>query len=438
MRRIGMKRKAGLMLCTLISLFALVGSSIWEGAAGVAASGDLPGTGLYIATNSFPLNTVVYVTNLENGQTTRVVTSSPLETTPGLLALLSRDAAEAIGLPGRTLGRVRMSQPPDSVAFSRFGQRRGGGRGRDGEGRGRDADSGPVAFAAFNPLDPPFDPFAGAAAMNENRIIDLPADGEAPLALIPPAPIMFQEEDITPEVYLPQEEAFILAEAELQEIPGEDANHFHDDAAPLAQDFLSEPPFVVAIAEDAFAPDVVAEEQEAPFDAEAYLLTLVPAEARPPAEDAFAPDPDYVIGGIDPALLGIPQEDYLDPAMFIDPIGEGALAWHPGLPQEEAVPQAFAPPPLFPVPLITRLQAGKYYLQIAAYSNPDAVHYELSRINRIDSNLARELVVIRGENPEHGTVYQILIGPLNLGESGALLQRFRSTTHRDAFIRSGG
>ena len=33
-------KKTGLLLCTVISLFFLVGSSIWEGAAGVAANGE--------------------------------------------------------------------------------------------------------------------------------------------------------------------------------------------------------------------------------------------------------------------------------------------------------------------------------------------------------------------------------------------------------------
>ena len=420
MRRIGMK-KAGLVLCTLISLFALVGSSIWEGAAGVAAGGDLPGTGLYVATNSFPLNTVVYVTNLENGQTTRVVTSSALESAPGLLAMLSRDAAEAIGLPGRSLGRIRMSQPPDSVAFSRFGQRRGGGRGSEGRGRGA------PAFAAFSFLDP------SEEAAADGGIIDLPGTGAHGAQA---APFMAQEEGLTPgaRAALIPEGVAIITEPDSQETPGEAADQSHQDAVSLMRGFFPEPLF--AVVDNLLTPDSFAEEQETlepGFAGEDYILTLVPAEARPPAEGGFALDPDYVIAAIAPGHPG-PLQGFIDPSMIIDPV---EAAWHPALPPAEPAPQAFAPPVVFPVPMISRLQAGKYYLQIAAYSNPEAVQYELSRIDRIDSSLTREVVVMRGENPEHGTVYQILIGPLNLGESGALLHRFRSTTHRDAFIRAG-
>jgi len=430
-------KKAGLIACTVVSLFALVGSSIWEGAAGIAPGGILPGSGLYIATNSFPINTVVDVTNLATGQTTRVVTSAPLETTPGLLAVLSIDAAEAIGLPGRSLGRVRMSQPPEPVAFSRFGERRGRGRGPEGRG---DAES--VDF--FGPRR------QGPGARNDDAIVDLPrAAGAAPFAFHEEAPdlaprveeaafaaaaepailaaVPSAEDPAAAEALAENafaEEEAVLAAAAL-ETPGDDDAFLHD-AVSLMQDHFHEDTYVIV--DDFFAADAVAGEQadtEAAFAAHDYLLSLVPAEYRPAAEEGFAPDPDYVIAAISP-VQAAEFLDGIDPAMLIGP------------PETAPHPHAFAPPLAFPVTMISRLQAGKYYLQIAAYTNAEAVQYELLRLERIDSSLTREVVVKRGENPEHGTVYQVLIGPLNLGESGALLQRFRSTTHRDAFIRSGG
>ena len=89
------------------ALIILVSASVWEGTAAVAAGSELPETGLYMATNSFPINTVVDVTNLENGKTIRLIAFSALET-PGLLALLSREAANSIGLENRTIGRIRI------------------------------------------------------------------------------------------------------------------------------------------------------------------------------------------------------------------------------------------------------------------------------------------------------------------------------------------
>ena len=490
----GIKTK-GFILCIVISLFALVGSSIWEGAAGVG--GSLPGNGLYIATNSFPLNTVVDIINLENGQTVRVVTSSALEAAPGLLAMLSRDAAEAIGLQGSTLGRIRMHQPPDPVAFSRFGS------GRRRHSPPGDPDFDPAAFAALHGLYPLADD--GADALNRrieggDVIVDLDA-AEAYAAPVPAAPPAVQYVDIIPEAEthiaeahqaeahqeayrneetyiaaapVPVDAAAAEAEAAEQEIEAQELaeamdeaadQRFHQDAVSLMRGFFPEPSFEVV--DDVFGAPLAQDEPEVLAEAEpqavepvaiaedpGYVaLTLVPAELRPPVkETAVVPDPDYIIPGIERPPVAAFRDGYPDPSMVIEPIVEAPLeeappaedplamlpVYDPAIPEpaEQLYVAAFVPPPVFPLPMISNLQAGKYYLQIAAYSNAEAVRYELSRIDRIDSNLAREVVVLRGVNPEHGAVYQILIGPLNLGESGALLHRFRST-HRDAFIRSG-
>ncbi|MDR3167139.1 MAG: septal ring lytic transglycosylase RlpA family protein, partial [Treponema sp.] len=124
----------------LAALFFFVGASIWEGAAAVSAGGDLPERGYYAATNSFPRNTIVDVTNLETGKTVRVIVAGTLDT-PGLLAILSRDAASDIGLQSRSIGRIRMTQPTDPIAFSRF---------TEGLGSSGDPDYDPQAFISAN------------------------------------------------------------------------------------------------------------------------------------------------------------------------------------------------------------------------------------------------------------------------------------------------
>ena len=456
-------KKTGLLLCTVISLFFLVGSSIWEGAAGVAANGELPESGLYIATNSFPLNSVVDVANLETGMTVRVVAAAPLESTPGLLAVLSRDAAEAIGLPERSLGRVRMSQPPDAVAFSRFARR---------APPAGDPDFDPAAFVALDGAASERGAAAegGMALADDDLIIYLPEyppltgmAAREPEPVAEPELIAEPEPVVEPELIAeeePVEEPELIAEAQEQDmqdlLAGNEAQQqFHQDALSLMRGFFPEHEII----DDIFAPaqdepelfqepELIAEpglldqvQAAEPDIAGGYILSLVPTGARPPGGDAaVAPDPAYIIPGIGPAP---PREHHIDPSLVIDPIRPAPpapaapLVMEPLIPPVAAPPAAVAAPPAFTAPIVSSLQAGKFYLQIAAYNNPEAVRYELARINRIDSSLSREVVVIRGVNPDHGTVYQILIGPLNLGESGALLQRFRSTTHRDAFIRAG-
>jgi hypothetical protein len=109
-------RKLSLFPFILISFFMLVSASYWEGAAEL--SDDLPANGWYIATNSLPINTVVDVTNLENGETRQLTVLKGLSTS-GFLALLSRDAANALGIERGSLSRIRLSQNPDPLAFSR-------------------------------------------------------------------------------------------------------------------------------------------------------------------------------------------------------------------------------------------------------------------------------------------------------------------------------
>jgi len=404
-------KKLNLVLCTVVSLFALVSSSIWEGAAGVAMGGNLPETGLYIATNSFPLNTVVDVTNLETGRTIRVVAASPLEAAPGLVAMLSRDVAAAIGLSERSLGRIRMSQPPESVAFARFGQ----GRSAAGE-----PDFDPAAFAAL----PAIDPLMGAAtgdleagdAWNRRTeggdiIVNLPE------TLPPPAP----------DPFVPPLAGHVLTLVPSELRPPTEADRTPDPAfiipgieptpsvPPAPQDPVVMQPFVTPIVPSVPPPPAV----EEPLVMQPFVTPIVPSVPPPPAVE----EPLVMQPFVTPIVPSVPPPAAEEPLViqpFVTPI----------------VPPP-APFPVFTAPMIHNLQAGMFYIQLAAYTNVEAIRYELARLDRIDPSLAGEVVVMRGLNPEHGAVYQILVGPLNHGESGALLHRFRNT-HRDAFIRSGG
>ncbi|GHU47333.1 hypothetical protein FACS1894200_02520 [Spirochaetia bacterium] len=110
-------KKIPILALVIFTSLALIGATVWEGTAATAAAGTLPQEGLYAATNSFPLNTVVDVTNLENGKTVRVVVWGILDS-PGFLIVLSQEASAQIGLQAKSIGRVRMSQSADALAFS--------------------------------------------------------------------------------------------------------------------------------------------------------------------------------------------------------------------------------------------------------------------------------------------------------------------------------
>lgn len=106
-----MKRVGLFFLILLIS--QLLFASEWEGTGTLSSSGLLPDEGYYVATNAFPRNTVVNLINMENRQSVRVIVASGLDS-PGLLAMVSRDAANAIGLTDTVIGRIRMSTQSDT------------------------------------------------------------------------------------------------------------------------------------------------------------------------------------------------------------------------------------------------------------------------------------------------------------------------------------
>ncbi|MCL2276767.1 MAG: SPOR domain-containing protein [Treponema sp.] len=217
-----MKKGLTLIIITGI-LFFLTASSPWEGAAAVAPAGELPESGFFVATNSFPRNTVVDITNIETGRTARVIVANSLSSS-GLLATVSREAAEIIGMRSGSVSRVRMVQPSDPLAYLRFTERLASG-------------------APF--IDP---------SMTEERMLEelYSADSYVPpvaaLAVTPASP----PSSLGPISELTSDRGYVLDEPEwggsgrlnIVEVPGfivDPVRPFTDTASPG----VAEPPFII-------------------------------------------------------------------------------------------------------------------------------------------------------------------------------------------------
>jgi hypothetical protein len=438
--KVTMKRYTA--LCLLPVIVFLTGASVWEGAASVSAGGDLPDEGYYAATNSFPRNTVVDVTNLETGKTIRVIVASGLET-PGLLAILSRDAAQNIGLRPRSIGRIRMTQPQDPIAYSLFSE---------GLASSGDPDFDPRArIAAENPASPDSAGDSGsstAGGFAEDRgspgaggsAEDSGPAGDGSLAAVPAAGPESPEPAAAESPVSPGSGEEITDVPDHYSPPADPGNEAGDPdlawAAPEEEADVSFPPETPELA--GTAPLRTPEAAEIPETSHAVLpsgpepdhpsaelpeaglgeteLTLVPAGERPP-EDRYVIAPDDFI----PPVTGQNSAPDLPPSGSSPPEG-------PYIPEIPPVRQEF----LFSVPLVTGLEQGKYYLQLGAYQRTEAVEAEITRIG---TNYP--LLVQNGGSPGN-PVYRILLGPVNLGESGALLERFKKSGYGDAFIKQGG
>jgi hypothetical protein len=415
-------KKFNIILFGLIPALIFLSASVWEGSAAVSAAGEFPEGAYYVATDSFPRNTVVDVTNLENGRTIRVIVAAGLDS-PGLLAMLSRNAAFAIGIQSRGIGRIRMTQPSDPVAYSRFTE--------DGElaGTPESARSGtapvvssPIRAARVGDLggSTPEDRFYSSVINTPETYnpppVGFPSDGSVHTEA---RPTWLPEEDepapLIAETPVPETVPNPVPEVSLIEVP--------------APDPASPPPVLVAPAAPPSQPLSPAAAVVPPPPPP--VITLVPAEERPPHGDITR---GTEIAPIPPLDARKPSKDdtYLDPRFFIGPI--------PPIQQPRSAPPAVinpAPPravpapngPVFSVPVNNQLEGGKYYIQIGAFSQSDTLEVAVARVNK-----SYPLIVQPGGSPNN-LVYRLLIGPLNVGESGAVLQRLKSTGYPDAFVR---
>jgi hypothetical protein len=413
-----MKTTFCLMMAIIASAALLVSATVWEGVTDVVSIGDLPGGSFSIATNSFPRNTIVDITNLENGKKVRVKVVSGLETT-GLLATLSRTAADSIDLRGNSTCRIRMTQPSDDIAFSHY---------------------------RLGPIAPPPSPAVELDTPAENSVsgADAPAAKESTAANsavvagsvpaprdstavnnavvagnVPPARDSTAANNVAvagsapaPRESTPANNAVVAGNVP----PARESTAANSavvaGSAPVPRDSTAVNNAVVAgsapVPRDSTvtAGSAAATAGNPPeISIASGTLSMLPAEERPPAETTR-----YVITPEDSAA-------YPSLASYIQPAVEKPDA-HPT--------SEFSP---FPVPLISSLEPGKWYVQVRVYTNPEYVEDEINRIGTAYP------LAIQNVGTDTSPIFRVLLGPLNQGESGAMLQRFKSIGYTDAFVR---
>ena len=434
-----MEKRLIFAFIVIASVLLFIGASPWEGSAAIAPNGELPGIGYYVATNAYPRNTVVDITNLETGKSTRVIVSNTL-TSPGLLAIVSRQAGELIGMRPDSVSRLRMIQPTDPMAYMRFTQSMKEGNPEYDSGNviteeklveqvyKDDTYKKPeVARAPEEPKSPLLpgyivdEPEWGGSS--RLQIVDvpgyLPESGER-IASVSREPeydsTEFSTRDITKDV------APKINERQPVEVVKEVSDYAPDGIwetteTPLKEVVKDVPVFITEAPRNEVVKDV------SPWQEKVEVVTpvnqpdtvtqappkqLVPVETspNPPSSNVYGIDPNDIIPGI---VVATPEK----PAA----VNTSANTNRAPMPDRN-----------LSVNTIDRLDRGKYYVQVAAMS-ADMVEGALKQIDR-----GYAPVVFKGTD----NLYRILIGPLNQGESAAVLSRFRSIGYKDAFVRKGG
>ncbi|MDR0909253.1 MAG: SPOR domain-containing protein [Spirochaetaceae bacterium] len=356
-------------LCLLQNIFA---ANVFEGTASVGKDGDFP-EGYYMSAKGLQKNTLANVTNLETGVSIRVNVSSSLDT-GGLLAVLSKESATALGIIGT--GRIRVDVLPDTEAFSPF----------------LGTNSGVVPFVQTSPASSPS--------------LSPPPETVPALPLIPlsQAPATQPATGTQAPLTLPSNQT-LPAPAPQAPLPPASPSPSASSLIPASPPSSYTPPSSSAPVSPASpASPLVPFNPSTPGRA-----SLVPAPAKPPENGNTIPD------------LGVPLVAPISPAP--------AQSARPASQASPSPASAASGSTGFSVPTITNLEKGKYYLQVGAFKYPASIEPELDRIGK-----NYPLVVELGGSSD-SRLYKVLLGPVSEGEAGALFQEFRGKGYSDVFIR---
>ena len=473
MDRMGGLSMRRVMILSLLVLAALgpaaarlCAEEIWEGTAAAARPGDLDSIGFFAASNSFPRNSRLEVENLVNGRRTRVTVVRRIEEPAGVFLLLSAEATAALGITRSDIVRVRArlladrlptrTDPAADPAYS------------------PDPDVNPLAGlpesarapapapavppavaeeppAAAEPVPPPEEPIAAEEPLAAAAVTAVPEEPTA--AAVEPPPPPGEPEAAEAAAALPSEPA-LPPEAVTSSPPAEGA------AEPVSPSLLLPGEETPSGVDEAVRRKAARQPQKElflpPRDDERFALIVPPAAdpapsppdrpaAPPPAEEVAAQPPaveeeaplaeapaEAAVVAEEPPAAAVepPPAEARPPAVAAEPPAAAPATEPPAaeLAQARSLPPA-RPAPEPQLPIVAKLQAKGYYLQVGAYTSA-----------AMAASAVRELgatyeVAVLEERSRQRTLYRVLVGPLNRDESGMVLTTLKSRGYRDAFLR---
>ncbi len=170
--------------------------------------------------------------------------------------------------------------------------------------------------------------------------------------------------------------------------------------------------------------------------------TLTPLDEWPSSEDTtfadeyLAADDASLVDPFAPIIL-VPAEENPPveetPAEEIPPAVEAESTFVP-VPVESAVTKSATPSSSLGttaqkdmIKSLDQLESGKYYVQVATFAEQENIHRMLK-----DYGSKYPFVMVPLKS---GKAMQMMVGPLNVDEYGAILARFKSLGFKDAFLR---
>jgi hypothetical protein len=408
--------KRGLLGIVALWLFAAA-SPVWEGRGVVADAGTLPEHGFYIATSAFADGTVVSVYNIETNRAISAIVKNDSGAV-GIIALLSSDAASSVGLAPGVRARLRLTPAPVQKTASVRAARA----------------SAPAPSNPSNKAAKPNAPARVAAGVSA-------VPSEKPITEAPPVPPAETDADFTavPEPAppalpdAPSDKRLSMKKAENRLPPITAVRLPNENKAEPIDTNADESPAAMVAYDSALPADAMAQPATSVTPAPPAIVSVLPAEAfAPPAEStppappakAIAPQPtaeptlpssarvSALSAPATPVVVPMPPLVAAPTRVRLTPDTSAELT----LPPDAEVP-AVAPlnSPAHRLQHITSLARGKYYVQVGMFLSTEDIDKEMERFT-----IKMPLVVQREDG-----VLKLLAGPMNEGESNALLERLR-------------
>ena len=439
----------------LFSLIFIISFSciwaVWEGNGGIGSSTDFPAEGLFVRSDMFPKHTLLEITNLEKNVKARAVVIGP-SGIPGLLASLSPELGEKLGVPRGKVIRIRVLTPSpvneegdDGKSISAAGP------------ESQDLDNNPALFVASHSDLPNANlKKEEAESVSENTgsdtilyddlkspIEDTPSETAEDVPVVEEVPdvdaiidpvVEEPAEPIVEETVLPEEVAPIETETYM-----EPAN----ENPPITVDPINEPaakpeaaPAPVTEVSEPQEPEQTKEEVE---DVEVVDPVVEPVEETP-AEEKKVDTVASITPKNEPAsntsenlpapvekisVEETPVEEAEDSGTYEETDSDIYTAAEEKPEEESAVPVNEIKP------VSSKLEKGKTYVQIVIYNDKYNRDEVLKKYGKKYPMVVEERLV------KNNTRYTIFVGPLKPDETGAVLERFKQLGFKDAFLKKG-
>ena len=465
-----------LTIFTVATLFAAARPSL-DGRAVVADSGSMP-RGLFARTVGYLPGDSVTVTNPATGSTVDVLILGAIDPSEGVAILLSPEAADGLRIRPDSNVQVKLTKRSGSLDENANGSAvlsdvadEAAAKSVEVSAEIPETMKGVVAEPSpeSNP-EPEYEEFPAVPEENKELAAVAPVE-ESPVIASIPAQVVEEKNELEP-LY---EEVPAIQEETLEKVVDDSLNSLPADDEKLQKVVLveEEPAYpeekeseIVAVEEEKKA-EVVEEKDQNLVSNEPELASIVQEEELPaldeevkevavvseeiaeekksedaPLADAYQP---IILVPAEPNPPVVEEIAELEPSVEVAESAEVAeksetpevtevVEVIPAVVEEKNEKSLAEKKPLvsndwtnYVVPSLKNLRSGSYYIQVASLGNTDNIK------NFVDKYSCKYPIVLVQNSGK--TVYQMMVGPLNIDEYGSVDEKFKAYGFKDAFVR---